>query len=131
MKGDLMKVEKLEIDKLSIEKQVKQDVFVFYIRGHIDFLRSQKVKSYFMAQIDDNNIRKIALNLEKLTYVDSSGLGALLAILQKVNNKQGKMRICCVQRPVYDIMNLTKLIHLFQVDSTEETSVKTLNATVK
>jgi len=54
----------------------------------------------------------ILVDMTRVEYIDSSGLGSLLHCLRKTNNINGRLRLFGVNPP---IMSLFKLIHLDQV----------------
>ncbi len=63
----------------------------------------------------------LLLNMANVTYISSSGLGALISLYKKVAKQTGALKICCPQpdvREVIEVMHLNKIIPVF--DSEEE-----------
>lgn len=60
-----------------------------------------------------NNI--ILIDLQNVEFVDSSGLGALVAAMQSVKSVGGKFYICSVNEQVKMLFELTKMERLFKI----------------
>jgi len=65
----------------------------------------------------------LLLNMKNVTYISSSGLGALVSLMKRLGRQEGIMKICCLQpdvREVFEVMQLTKIFEIFE---TEEEAV--------
>jgi len=60
-------------------------------------------------------IEMILLDLTNITFMDSSGLGALVAILQQVRKKEAHLYLCSINDQVQIILELTKMDKIFDV----------------
>jgi anti-sigma B factor antagonist len=67
---------------------------------------------------------KIVLNMEKVNYMDSAGLGELVATHKRVVEKGGVMRILRPNTKVLDLFTMTRLIQLFEVYEDEAQAVE-------
>lgn len=59
----------------------------------------------------------ILLDLNALTFVDSSGLGAFLFCLKRLNQKGGDLKLCGITKPVrvlFELVRLHKVIEVFE-----------------
>ncbi len=59
--------------------------------------------------------QKIEIDLSDTTFVDSSGLGALISLLKSMNNRGGQVRLLSPTPPVEQILELTRMHRLFEV----------------
>ncbi len=62
----------------------------------------------------------ILIDLRYVNFVDSSGLGALVAAMQAVKQYDGKLFICSLNDQVKTIFELTKMDRILQVFATRE-----------
>lgn len=62
----------------------------------------------------------ILLDLANLTFVDSSGLGAFLFCLKRLNQKGGDLRLCNITKPVRVLFELVRLHKVIEVFSSRE-----------
>ena len=62
---------------------------------------------------EDRN--QILLNLKGVTYMDSAGIGELVACKKRTAEKQGHIKLLNPTGRVYDVLSLTKLVDVFEV----------------
>ncbi len=56
----------------------------------------------------------IILQLDQVSFVDSSGLGALARLVTKARSKGGDMKLCGLQEQVRKALDLTNLLSMFE-----------------
>ena len=71
------------------------------------------------------------LNLEKLEYMNSSGLNVFVSILTKSRNNNGDVIICCVSEKINQLLIITKLNSVFTVTETENEAFEKLSETTE
>jgi len=59
--------------------------------------------------------RNIEIDLSETSFVDSCGLGALIALHKAVQSRQGGVRLLSPQPQVDQILSLTRMHHLFDI----------------
>lgn len=67
---------------------------------------------------------KILLNLERLTYMDSAGLGEFVACYKRVKENGGALKILKPRGKVEALLALTKLIEVFSVFEHKEEALR-------
>jgi anti-sigma B factor antagonist len=67
--------------------------------------------------------RRIVLNLADVTYMDSSGLGELVAAHTTVTTAGGEMKLLNLAKRVHDLLKLTKLYTVFEAFEDEDSAV--------
>lgn len=73
-----------------------------------------------MGELIQQGHRAIVLNLSDVNFLDSTGLGAIVSSLKRLDG-QGVMVICGVHEMVMDVFRLTRMDRVFPiVASTEE-----------
>ena len=76
--------------------------------GEGDVLLRQKVN-----ELLDQGETRIVLNLEKVKYMDSAGIGELVACYKRAKEKDGTVKLLNPSGKVYDLLQLTKLEEVF------------------
>lgn len=71
--------------------------------------------------IDANT--KLVLDLSRLRFVDSSGLGAFISCLRKLNAKGGDLKLCAMSKPVRTVFELVRMHRVFDILATPEEAV--------
>lgn len=63
--------------------------------------------------------KRIVLNLAEVNYIDSGGLGTLVALHTTAHNAGGAIKLANLTRRVGDLLQVTKLLTVFEVYSSE------------
>ena len=63
----------------------------------------------------DSGSRKILLSLERVGFMDSSGLGELVACYKRAMEKGGTIKILRPSGKVADLLSLTRITEIFQI----------------
>jgi anti-sigma B factor antagonist len=67
-----------------------------------------------------DNVLKCVIDISKLRYINSSGIGVLITILTKFRNKNGEVFLLNPSESVQKLLVITKLNAIFQIAKTEE-----------
>ncbi len=59
--------------------------------------------------------RSVDIDLSETTFIDSCGLGALVALHKTVCSRGGKLRLLNPQPPVQQLLDLTRLNRIFEI----------------
>jgi anti-sigma B factor antagonist len=68
--------------------------------------------------------KKILLNLGEVNYIDSSGIGELVSAFTTVRNQGGELKLLRLTKKVHDLLQITKLYTVFEVNDDETTAIK-------
>ena len=68
--------------------------------------------------------KHILLNLENITYIDSSGIGEMVSAFTSVKNAGGELKLLNLTKKVHDLLQITKLYTVFDVKDDETGAVK-------
>jgi anti-sigma B factor antagonist len=71
--------------------------------------------------------KKIVLNLARVDYIDSSGVGELVASYTAVRNAGGELKLLALTKKVHDVLYVTKLYTVFDIKDDEFTAVKSFD----
>ena len=105
---------------MQIEERMAGDVAIVALTGEItltkggDVLLKDKVQSLLQ-----QGRRKIVLDLGKVSYVDSAGLGQLVQVYATTKNMGGTMKLLRLTSRLKDLLVLTKLLTIFEAYDTE------------
>ncbi len=68
--------------------------------------------------------KKLLLNLGDVNYIDSSGIGELVAAFTTVRKQGGELKLLNLTKKVHDLLQITKLYTVFDVKDDEATAIK-------
>jgi anti-sigma B factor antagonist len=104
---------------MEIEVMKTNAVTVVAPQGDLDLATADKVKRTLTDLVDAGQPR-LLMDLSQVTYVDSSGLGALVAAMKHARAAGGDLRLCGLQEDVRAIFEMTRLIKAVAVHATRQ-----------
>src|ERR1700690_2879272 len=67
---------------------------------------------------------KLVFDLSRLRFVDSSGLGAFISCLRKLNAKGGDLKLCGMSKQVRGVFELVRMHRVFDILGTKEDAIR-------
>jgi anti-sigma B factor antagonist len=68
--------------------------------------------------------KKLVLDMSPITFVDSSGLGALLSVLRELSSSSGDLKLCSVQKRVRVMFELVRMHRILTIFETVDDALK-------
>jgi anti-sigma B factor antagonist len=99
---------------------------VIDIRGRITLGEGNIMLRDVVREMLDKGNMRIVLNLHDLQFMDSSGLGELVKAHTSVRNQGGQLRLASLNKRVHDLLQLTKLSAVFDIEPDEESAIRSL-----
>ncbi len=89
------------------------------VKGEIDIFNSDTLKKY-LTKLIEGDAGDVNIDCSELEYIDSTGLGALVAILKKVKQDGYKMYLSNVKHGILKILKITDFDKIFIIESDGE-----------
>lgn len=102
------------------------DVVVLDLSGRITIGEGTVIVRDTIRKLLDAGDRKFLINLANCDYIDSSGLGELVTSFTTVRNSGGQLKLLNLTRRVQDLLQITKLLTVFESYNDETEAVKSL-----
>lgn len=109
-----MSHEELSID---IKSERNGDAIVFRLRGSLDLATSPSVRAALVESADKDR-HDIIVDLTQLSFLDSTGLGALIGAHRRAAEHGGRVRLIVQDGPIARLLNITGLMRVFAVYAT-------------
>ena len=107
---------------MELHSQILGDVMVARIKlDHLDASTVEDFKSAAKPVIEKN--MKIVLDMGSLSFVDSSGIGAIISCLRMINGKGGDLKLCGLSKPVRSLFELVRMHRIFDIFETSDEAV--------
>jgi len=74
--------------------------------------------------------KKIVLNMSNITYIDSAGLGTLVAAHVSAKTQGASVRLCHLGQKFHEVLQMTKLLTVFDVYDTEAAAVSSFQSSL-
>jgi anti-sigma B factor antagonist len=105
--------------QLRITTRTVDGILAFECNGRIVFGdESSLLRDEVKKAIADGN-KRIVLNLGEVNYIDSGGLGTLVALHTTAHNADGSIKLASLTKRVGDLLQVTKLLTVFEVYNSE------------
>ncbi len=95
------------------------------LTGSLDASATQKVREE-LDGLCQSDRPKIIIDLEKVQFIDSSGLSVLVATLKKARNKGGDVVLINLSSSVRSIIELTRLHRILEICDSEQAALDRL-----
>lgn len=106
---------------MQINEQMKGDVAVISLKGKLMGGPETTAIHDKVKDLVDNNIKKVVIDLGKVKWMNSSGLGVLMGSMTTLKNANGELKLANVTDKVKSLFMITKLITIFDThDSIDE-----------
>jgi anti-sigma B factor antagonist len=100
------------------------DVFVLHLQGPITLGQgTERFRNLILSALD-NGKKNILINMSEVFYIDSSGLGELVAAYTTATRRGGRLKLMKLTQRVQDVVQLTKVYRVFEVYNDEDTAVR-------
>lgn len=104
--------------QLKLTSKTVDGIYVLQCNGRIVFgEESSLLRETVKKAIPD--FKKIVLNLAEINYIDSGGLGTLVALHTTAANAGGTIKLANLTKRVGDLLQVTKLLTVFDVHDSE------------
>ena len=110
---------------MTIKKRVKDGVVVFDIEGElkrsdiIDVTLHQLVKDEL-----ESGKKYILLNFDKVPFIDSFGVGEILASYISTHNLGGKLKLARISKKLFLIFQVTMLTKVLDIFEDEDAALR-------
>jgi anti-sigma B factor antagonist len=78
----------------------------------------------------DHGKKKLILNMNNVTMIDSAGLGALVAAYSSTRSGGASLRLCHLGVKFNELLQITKLFTLFEVYNTQADAIDSFRSSV-
>ena len=90
--------------------------------GRLDVAGAPALKEAISA-LGQNGAPRVVIDMEGVSFVDSTGLGSVIAALKLIRSRQGELRLAAPNQQVRVVLELTTLDRVFPYYATVEEAV--------
>jgi anti-sigma B factor antagonist len=107
---------------MDIDVKESGGVTVVTANGDIDMAVADEVRKRLMALIDQGRLR-LVLDLAGVLYIDSAGLGALVASMKHARAVGGDIKACMLDTDVRALFQMTRLDNVIDIHATRQEAI--------
>jgi anti-sigma B factor antagonist len=102
----------------------QDNVQVITLSGRFDGSAISPIR-HWLEEATSKEPANIVVNLNQVTFLDSSALATLVFGLKRATQFNGALRLCCLQRRVRLLFELTRMDRVFEIYPCEEDAINT------
>ena len=101
----------------------KEDVVIITLEGDMVGGPDATLLSEKLRDLIEGGKNKIIVDMEKVDWMNSSGLGILIGSLTTVRNSGGDLKLIHLKKKLKELLRITKLRRVFEVFEDESEAV--------
>jgi anti-sigma B factor antagonist len=99
------------------------DVVIVDTIGELRLGEGTNVLRQVVNETVEQGYKNILLNLRDVRHIDSAGVGELMSCYTSVRNRGGQFKLMNLSKNVHNLLQITKLYTIFEVEDDEPTAV--------
>jgi anti-sigma B factor antagonist len=113
---------------LKINVRESGNVVILDLDGRITIGEEVAALRDHIKELLDAGQKNILLNLAEVSYIDSTGLGQFVGSFATVTSRGGQLKLLNLQKKLQELMQITKLITVFETYTDESVALKSFAA---
>ena len=101
-------------------RQIDNGVTVVAPTGRLDVAGAPTLKDAIGEAVKQNGKPRVIIDLEGVSFVDSTGLGSVISALKQIRSSEGDLRLAAPNQQVRVVLELTTLDRVFPYYATVE-----------
>lgn len=106
--------------------RVRGNVLLMRLEGEFDLHTAEEFRRVADSALENDKIRHMILNLRGVSFLDSSGLGAILGRFKRLKKNAGTMALVGIMPSIRPVLEISGLIRLLPVYDSEAAALGAL-----
>jgi anti-sigma B factor antagonist len=107
---------------LKLDHHTKDGIEVVDVEGEIDVYTAPRLRELLIELVNSGHYQ-LVVNMEKVEFLDSTGLGVLVGGLKRVRAHDGSLDLVCTQERILKIFRITGLTKVFGIHDTVDEAI--------
>lgn len=107
--------------ELALTTRTEGEFEVIEVGGEIDVYTAPRLREAIVTAVDEGHTR-LVIDVRKVDFLDSTGLGVLVGALKRVRADGGSLDIVCTQERILKIFEITGLDKVFGLHASIESA---------
>ena len=109
---------------LKMNSREAEGINVVQLEGRIVLGEESNALREKVKNLLNENRKKIVMNMDNVTYIDSAGLGTLVAAFHSARAQGAALKLSNLGSKFQEVLQVTKLMTVFEVFDNEESAIK-------
>ena len=111
---------------METNSQIVENIRVISLEGNIVLEETAELREAIEPFIEESETDGIILNCEKVSFIDSSGLGLIVSIYKTLMKTNRKFALSCLSQKNEDVFILTKLNNVLTIAETDQGALEAM-----
>src|SRR5258707_12847530 len=107
---------------LKLDHHNKDDIEIVDVEGEIDVYTAPRLRE-LLIDLVNNGHYQLVVNMEKVEFLDSTGLGVLVGGLKRGRAHDRSLDLVCTQERILEIFRITELNKVFGIHDTVDEAI--------
>jgi anti-sigma B factor antagonist len=107
--------------ELSLATRTVADHAVVEVGGEVDVYTAPRLRER-LVELIDGGARDVVVDLGRVDFLDSTGLGVLVGALKRLRAAGGTFSLVCAKEPLLKVFRITALDQVFPLHDTVESA---------
>ena len=107
---------------LKLGHYTRDGIEVIDVQGEIDMYTAPRLRELLIDLVSKGSYQ-LVVNLGKVGFLDSTGLGVLVGGLRRVRAHDGSLDLVCTQQRILKILKITGLTEVFGIYETADQAI--------
>lgn len=107
---------------LNLKHHNRDGIEIVDVEGEIDVYTAPRLRELLIELVNEGH-HQLIVNMEKVEFLDSTGLGVLVGGLKRVRAHDGSLDLVCNQERILKIFRITGLTKVFGIHGTVDEAV--------
>ena len=107
---------------LKLSNSNKDGIEIVDVEGEIDVYTAPRLRELLIELVNKKNYQ-LVVNMEKVEFLDSTGLGVLVGGLKRVRAHDGSLDLVCTQERILKIFRITGITKVFGIHESVDQAI--------
>lgn len=95
--------------------EILDNNLIVKLKGELDHHTSEEIRKKIDKHFNGSNVSNIIMDLNELTFMDSSGIGLIMGRYRNAVDKKGKLIIVCENSTIKRILDMSGLLKIIEL----------------
>ncbi len=111
---------------MHLKHRIEGQFCIVRVHGDLAVQGVNQLKNYTKPFLDDRSLKGVLLNMEKVSIIDSTGLGLIMSIAKTLEQNHTKLVLCHIQHQAQEFLTRTFVHELLEIYPTEREALEQL-----
>ena len=103
------------------------DVVILDLEGRITIGEGDVMMREAIMGLLEHGYNKLLVNMARVSYMDSSGVGELLSCLSQVNERGGTFKLLNISTKIKDLLQIAQILAVFEYFNDEQKAIESFS----